>query len=247
MNATALFPLLLVSALAAAALRADQTNHVSFDVEPYLWVADLEVETSLPGLPSSASGANRYDSRITAGAMLAVQARYRSVGVLADFDWLQLTTEKRDPGRAYSAVELKSDFFRTTAALTYRLPLRGRFHADLAGGARIWHVNETLEFQSGALQGFTRSGNKTWTDPVLGMDLRYDLSRRWSLVTQGMVGGFGVASDLAWEVFGGVNYHITDWWSATVGYRYLREDYDRQGFQLHLDAQGFLVGLGFHF
>jgi opacity protein-like surface antigen len=61
------------------------------------------------------------------------------------------------------------------------------------------------------------------------------------------VGGFGVASDIAWEVFSGVGYRFNHWGSVTAGYRYLREEYDRDRFALNLDAHGLLVGVGFHF
>lgn len=111
----------------------------------------------------------------------------------------------------------------------------------------LWWVNEDLEFKSGTLPGFKSSGDKTWVDPVIGAGLSYDLSKRWSLVTKGTVGGFGVSTDLAWEVFGGVSYRFTDWCSATAGYRYLHEDYSRDRFNFNLDAQGFLLGFGFHF
>jgi hypothetical protein len=190
---------------------------------------------------------NRFETRISAGAMLTAQARYRSVGAFVDFAWLRLDTEAIDPGPAFSAVDLKSDFIHTTAALTYRLPLRGKFHADVLAGARVWHVSEDLEFKSGRLPGFESSTDQTWADPVIGADLRYDLSRDWSLVTKGTVGGFGVSSDIAYEVFSGISYRITDWCSATIGYRYLHEEYENGRFKLNLDAHGFLLGVGFHF
>lgn len=228
----------------ATAVVAEETNRWSFDVVPYLWVASAELETSLP---SNSSSVDRFDTSISAGAMLAAQARYRSVGLLVDFAWLQLDTEAIDPGPAFSDVKLQSDLFHMTAALTYRLPLRGKFHAEVLAGARLWSVNEELEFESGALPGFQTSGDQTWVDPVIGAGLSYDLSRRWSLVTKGTVGGFGVSSDLAWEVFSGVSYRFTDWCSATVGYRYLHEDYSRDDFKFNLAAHGFLLGFGFHF
>ncbi len=239
-----LFTLTLVIALLPSALRADDSDKWTFDVVPYLWAASLDVETSLPSTPP---GVDRFDTRISAGAMFAAQARYRSVGLFVDFAWLRLDTEALNPGPAFSAVGLKSDFIHVTAALTYRLPLTGKFHAEVLAGARLWNVNEDLVFQSGVLPGFTSSGDKTWVDPVIGAALSYDLSKRWFVAGKGTVGGFGVSTDLAWEVFGGVGYRFTDWCSATVGYRYLHEDYSRDGFSFNLDAHGFLVGFGFHF
>ena len=231
----------------ATAVLAEGTNDWTFDVAPYLWIANVGVETSLPSLPpTTPAGVDRFDSHLSAGAMLAAQAHYRSVGLLVDFAWLRLDTEALHPGPAFSSVGLKSDFIHTTTAFSYTLPLRGRFHTDILAGARLWHVNEELDFQGGLLPGFKSSGAKTWVDPMIGADMRYDLSPRWSVLAKGLVGGFGAASDIAFEVFGGVSYRITDWCSATAGYRYLHEDYRRDRFAFNLDAHGMLVGFGFH-
>ena len=225
-----------------------ETNDWSFDVAPYLWVASIAVDTRLPDVPPSTPPSDpRFATRISAGAMFAAQARYRSVGLAVDFAWLRLDTEALNPGLAFSGVDLKSDFIHTSALLTYRLPLSGDFHADLLAGGRLWNVNEDLDFKSGLLPGFQVSGDKTWVDPIIGADLRYDLSARWSLVTKGTVGGFGVSADIAWEVFGGVNYRFTDWCSGILGYRYLHEDYNQEGFNFKLDTHGLLLGVGFQF
>lgn len=216
----------------------------SFDVTPYLWVASVKAETSLP---PATPGVQRFDSRISAGAMLAAQARYQSVGVLVDFAWLRLDTASVNPGPAFSAVELGSSFIHSTAALTYQLPLEGKFHVDLLAGARVWHVANDFQATAGLLPGFRASSDRTWIDPMIGLDSSYDLSDRWALDLKGMVGGFGVSADLAAEVFAGVSYRINDWCSATTGYRYLHEDYSHNGFGFNVDAQGFLVALGFHF
>ena len=68
-----------------------------------------------------------------------------------------------------------------------------------------------------------------------------------AVALRGKRGGFGVSADIAGEVFAGVNYRFTDWCSATAGYRYLHEEYNQNHFALDLDAQGFLLGFGFHF
>jgi len=218
----------------------------SFDVTPYLWVAGIQAETSLPDRPSSTPPeAARFDTRISGGAMLAAQARFRSVGLFVDFAWLQLDSKASNPGPAFSGGNLKSDFIHSTAALSYRLPLEGRFHAELLAGARLWYVSADLAYQSGGLPGFNVSGDKTWVDPVMGANLSYDLSQHWSLLTRGTAGGAG--SGLGWEVLGGVGYRFSDWCSAAIGYRYLHEDYAHNRFSINTDIQGFILGVGFHF
>ena len=232
--------------LLAACLPASAGDNWSFDVTPYLWIAGVQAETSLPDAPpSTPPEAARFDTRISGGAMLAVQARYRSVGLFADFAWLQLDSKASNPGPAFSGGNLKSDFIHSTVALNYRLPLEGRFHAELLAGARLWHVSADLKYQGGGLPGFNVSGGQTWVDPVLGADLSYALSRRWSLLTRGTAGGAG--SGLGWEVMGGVSYRFSDWWSTTFGYRFLHEDYAHNRFSINTDIQGFILGVGFHF
>jgi outer membrane receptor protein involved in Fe transport len=108
-------------------------------------------------------------------------------------------------------------------------------------------VEADVDFERGLLPGFSKSADRTWVDPIIGANVSYELTKRWSLDARGMIGGFGVSADLAAEVFAGVTYHATDWFSATAGYRYLYEDYSRNHYSMNLDAQGFLLGFGFRF
>jgi opacity protein-like surface antigen len=245
---------LLAAALVCALLRAttstaaETTTNWSFEVTPYLWAASIDVETSLPATPPSTPPETaRFETRISGGAMVAAQARYKSVGLFVDFAWLRLDSEASDPGPAFTAGDGKSDFIHTTAALTYQLPLQGKFHAEVLAGARFWLVNEEVNYTAGALPGFSAAVDKNWVDPMIGVDMRYDFSRRWFASAKGLVGGFGVEAEMAWEVFAGAGYRFTDWGSVTLGYRYLHEEYDRDRFALEADIHGLLLGFGFRF
>jgi opacity protein-like surface antigen len=236
---------LLVS---AAEVPAAETNNWSFDITPYLWVASVQAETSLPGAPSSMPPeVPRFDTRIAGGAMLSAQARYRSFGLWLDFAWLRLDTKAINPGPAFSEVNLRSDFIHSTAALSYRLPVPGKFQADVLAGARIWYVSDEIKAAGNVLPDFSSSGDHTWVDPIVGGDMSYELSRRWSLLAKGTVGGFDSVSDLGWEAMGGVSYRCSDLCSIAFGYRYLHEDYARNHFTFNTDIQGFILGVGFHF
>lgn len=240
------FLLPLTLALAALSSRA-ATNEWSFNAVPYLWVASVELDSSLPDQPPTGPGVERFDTKITAGAMLSAQARYRSLGLFTDFAWLRLTTDALSPGPAYGDVSLRSDFIHSTAALTYQLPLEGKLHAELLAGARLWHVSEEVNATAGVLPGFSANTDKTWVDPMVGASLSYDMGRRWSADAKGLVGGFGVSADIAGEAFAGVSHRFSDRCSLTFGYRYLHEEYDRGNFSFNLDTHGFLLGFGFRF
>ena len=232
--------------LLTAGLPASAEDNWSFDITPYLWVAGADTETSLaaqpPGTPSSAA---QFDTKISAGFMMAARVHYKSVGLLVDFDWLRLETDASSPGPAFSNGNLESDFIHSTMALTYKLPLEGRFHAELLAGARLWNISEEITFGSGTLPGFKVSGDKTWVDAIAGAALRYDLSERWSLILIGNAGGAGPS--FGYDVVGGVGYQFTHWCSATLGYRYNHEDYSQDGFKLDANFSGFILGVGFHF
>jgi len=224
-----------------------ETNNSSFVVTPYLWVANIGLETSLPSQPSAGPEVDRFDTKISAGAMLSAQARYRSAGFFLDFAWLQLKTDATSPQPAYSTVKLQSDFIHSTAALTYCLPDAGNLHSELLAGARLWHVANDFTAAGGLLPGFNGNTDKTWVNPMIGASLSYDLGNGWSVVAKGLVGGFGVAADIAGEVLAGVNWQFAKHGSVMLGYRYLHEEYDRSSFTFNLDTQGFLVGVRFHF
>jgi len=246
MNAAKLITLALATALLPSALRAEQTNNWSFEVAPYLWVAFADTETSLPQAGAGTPSVQEFDTHISGGFMLAAQARYRSVGLFMDFNWLQLDTESLNPGTLYSGVDLKSDFIYSTAALTYALPLKGRFHVEVLAGARLWYVATDFDVKSGVLPGFESSDSETWVEPLVGANLGYDLTHHWRLVTRGTVGGFTDFS-VQWDLFGGVGYQFNDWCRATVGYRYLHEEFDQDDFTLNADVHGFLLGVVFRF
>ena len=97
---------------------------------------------------------------------------------------------------------------------------------------------------AGVLPGFNASGDKHWVDPIIGANLRYELSPRWTLLTKGIVGG---ASNLGWEVMSGVSYQCNEYCSVAFGYRFLHEEFSEGGFLLDADIQGFILGVGFHF
>jgi hypothetical protein len=44
-----------------------------------------------------------------------------------------------------------------------------------------------------------------------------------------------------------MGFRFTSWLSASLGYRYLHVDYNKDGFLMNANVQGFLLGLGFHF
>jgi opacity protein-like surface antigen len=230
---------------------SSQTVNVwSFDIVPYLWLAGYDGTFGMPELPAEVPTTHSdtsFSTHISATAMLAGQVRYHDFGLFLDGAWLQLETTGQSGSALYSGTEIKSDIAYGTLALTYRLPAMEKLQTDVFAGARTWHISNEIEFLAGQAPGFTADGSVTWSDPILGAKLRYDLTHHWFGSILGDVGGFGVGSDISWNVFGGLGYQFTSWFAATLGYRYMHVDYDKEGFLMNVNIQGFLLGLSLHF
>jgi hypothetical protein len=75
-------------------------------------------------------------------------------------------------------------------------------------------------------------GNETttvdWVDPIVGLRLRADVTRRWSMFVIGDVGGWNIgnASDLTWQAMVGSHFDLSDHWGIGGGFRVLGVDRD---------------------
>jgi opacity protein-like surface antigen len=61
------------------------------------------------------------------------------------------------------------------------------------------------------------------------------------------VGGFGAGSEFTWEIFGGIDYAISDRVSAVAGFRYISIDYEASAADVDLDTYGPVMGLTVRF
>ena len=95
------------------------------------------------------------------------------------------------------------------------------------------------------------SETKQWFDPIIGGRLMTDLTEKLAFSLRADVGGFGISSDLTWNVTGMLGYKFTPLFSLWGGYKALGLDYttgsgsDR--FTYDTVAHGPLIGLGFSF
>jgi hypothetical protein len=134
---------------------------------------------------------------------------------------------------------------------------------DLLGGARYWNqeldlslaVDASVDLDNLGLQrsgslAFARSGTLEWVDPLVGLRVRHKFAPGKELQFLGDIGGFGVGSDLTWQLFAGYGF---DFWQSSlhgvIGYRALAVNYsqDDRGFKNNLDLvlHGPVVGLSF--
>ena len=64
------------------------------------------------------------------------------------------------------------------------------------------------------------------------------LVRIFTFPVGGIIGGFGVSSDLMWDVMGGLGYEVSGSFSVFGGYRAASVDYSNNGFVYDVVQQG---------
>jgi hypothetical protein len=90
----------------------------------------------------------------------------------------------------------------------------------------------------------------SWTDPLIGLRGRLNLSKAFYLTAETDVGGFGIGSDIAVQAYAALGCQITRSIFSEVGYRYLYDDFRDENandflYQLSLHGAQITVGLKF--
>jgi len=214
-----------------------------------------------------------------AALMGYVEARKGPWGIYGDviwgkFDFSGNAVTQRNPianlklsARANAGLDY--EITMAESGLTYEVARWARTRSstalDLLGGARYWSQELALSLavdgsvdlgklgleKSGSL-AVARSGTLEWVDPFVGLRVRHQLAPGKELQFLGDIGGFGVGSDLTWQLFGGYSFDFSVWQAAlhgVVGYRALAVDYSQNDAgnknSLDLILHGPVVGLSF--
>ena len=185
----------------------------TFAVAPYFWMAGMEGTIGQFGLPPVEVDASFTDiiENFDIGAMVVGEARYDRFGVAFDFQYIRLSASAATPrGLLAASVEVTSETLTTLAAAEYRVVETDTASVDLMAGGRLWSVDTDIDPQGGPAGPLFFSDGDTWVDPILGAKGRVDLSESIYLTGWAMIGGFGAASDLTWDVMGGAGYEVSD-------------------------------------
>jgi hypothetical protein len=98
--------------------------------------------------------------------------------------------------------------------------------------------------------GFLESG-ATWVDPFVGAQFRVPDLDRWRVGARVDVGGFGLGSSFAWQVYPTAGYDFVHWFTLGGGYRVLSMNYkDGEGdeqFAYDMTIHGPFLGAVFRF
>ena len=241
MKRPALLPLCTVALLTPLHMGAADMNQWTFDVSLYGLAVGMSGDLGV-GPVTVPVDVTFQDvvNNLEFGFMGAARVGYGPWALTTEGLYMGLEGTK-------NGVTAELDQWMMEETLSYRVskyiePLVGVRYNHLAGQLRGPGILPTPVMPT---------GTQTWWDPILGANLCLPLAKKFSLELRGDVGGFGVGSDLTWQVFPYLDWRFATWGSLQAGYRWLSMDYETGSgadrFKYDIVNQGPQLGFTFLF
>jgi len=239
--------------------QSEKPGDFSFRVNLYLWALSIDGSTALPmnnpSLPPQTpvadvklkfSDAIKY---VKMAAMLAGRFEYKNFGFLYDIYYVKLGYNASVPVQSgYIDADLTAKQFTGDLEISYKFPIKNKNIYSLGyAGARISSLDNTLDLFQANQPVLNVNFSKTWVDPIIGADATFLFSKHWFSYFKGDVGGFGISSKFTGMILGVAGYRFTDNWNATLGFKYLYMDYDKDNFLWKVNQYGLLLSFGYIF
>lgn len=236
----------------AMAEEAKSADAWQYELTPYLWASRMDGNVKAGPLPKTSVDMKFSDilDSLDAGFMTAFEARKGRWGLLFDGIYMKVSDSARvsQAGQTVDGeLELKQTML--AGAVAYRA-MQGAVPLDLIGGLRYNKIDADAKIDAslfGQVGTVKRTGDRNWTDPYIGLRTMYPVGEKWKAVGYVDVGGFGVGSDFTWQGSVGLDYAYSKSVKAKFGYRYLKVDYDKDGFRYDMANDGLYLGAGFVF
>lgn len=215
-----------------------------FTFVPYLWASHLDGTIGIGSLPEADVDASFSDlfENLDFSASAYFTARKGDWLWLSEVYYTALDVKETV---AASEVSIGSDLYWVMLAGGYRLDQGPRRCTDVFAGARYVRVNQDASSTGGVVG--SASKDEAWIDPVLGFHVQTGLDQALQCGLLADIGGFGVGSDLTWELLPSLSYRFDDTWALEFGYRWLDTDFEDSDFRYDMVQAGWILGLSIAF
>jgi len=226
----------------------------NFRLSPYIWFAGLKGDVgTIPPLPSAPVDISASDALndTEASFMILLDGKKGRHGFFTDLLYSDVQSDE-ELAPPPIGLNMKSTSKTTifTLAYQYEIYKQEQTVVDFLAGARYWAIDSELRFRDGlgVLAGRKISNDESWIDPILGFKARTPLGNSQFYVAGGAgLGGFGVGSDLFYEISANVGYQWNKAIGTTLGYRMFDVDYEDDGYVYDVKQQGWQIGLTWSF
>lgn len=223
-----------VLALASAAAVASEWQH---EFTPYLWGSGMDGAVTIGPVRADVDvGFSDILDNLEMGFMGSYRASRDRWSIMVDAMYMGLgATGTTDRGLASADVDV--DQTSLEADLGYAVTE----HLTVVGGLRYVDLSADIAFDL-LRRGTTVEESRSWVDPVIGLVATVPAGERWSFSARTDVGGFGIGSELAWQVLVAARYRLTDRVTLVAALRRVDTRYEARDFVYDVAASG--PGLG---
>lgn len=227
--------LCVLLSLACGLLYAADANNPNwqFGIAPYAWLLNMNGRVGAGPVTTHISESfSTILKQLDIGGMVYAQAYKGPVGVYGNAVFAVLSDHGQ---RGRFDAHLKTRFGLYGAGISYILFQRNyssitpnesaRLQLEPYLGFRYTRNNAHL-----TVNQFTLQNNHSWTDPLLGLRVNYNINTHWLARLAADVGGINTDSQYSYDLNGFIGYEPTSCALRAVsfylGYRYLYQVYD---------------------
>jgi len=224
----------------------------NFLTDVYLMFPYMDGETGIGEsliLPVEANPGDIF-SKLKMGAMLYLEAKTDKWAITSDLVYMKLNQEVT-PGTIVISGDVTAKQLIWEAAGLYRITS----FLEAGVGGRLNYLEMGIDVRRNGIdlgtEEVTGEKSKTWYDPVVIARLTTDINDKWLFQFRGDIGGFGIGSDLTWQLHATAGYRFTKLFQISLGYRILSTDYrsgeEPKEFLFNVNEFGPEIRFGFNF
>jgi hypothetical protein len=231
---------------------APQKNKWSFLIEPYMMFPSMKGSVGLADLPDATIDVSSNDifGHLKMGFMLNAEATTGKWTIGSDLLYMNLA-QGVDPRTLINSGEITAKQIGWEVSGLYSVTP----WLELGIGGLLNSINSEVDLNMKAIGGGTTTKSKsmteTWFDPMLIARIKSKSGEKFIYQFRGEVGGFGIGSDLAWQMQVYAGYQFSKLFQITGGYRIISLDYEtgtgQDRFMYNVDTSGPVVRFGFNF
>ncbi|HEX6193499.1 MAG TPA: hypothetical protein VFZ42_14095 [Chitinophagaceae bacterium] len=222
-----------------------------FLLEPYLMFANMKGTIGLGNLPNSEvdKDASEIFENLKFGAMIYFEAYSPKWALSSDMLYMKLGADIA-PNNIINSGKAEAKQLGWEIALLRRiLPF-----LEAGIGLQLNSIKSELRLNINTLSGpqdHSREISETWLDPMIIARVKLPITKKLLLQVRPSIGGFGIGSDLAWQIQANATYRFSQLFQLSLGYRVIDIDYETgdgsDRFLYDMNTYGPVIRFGFNF
>jgi outer membrane receptor protein involved in Fe transport len=245
-----------------------------FTLMPYIWLPSVSGSFKFTVPPPGTAPApiptkvvsgsadlssNDYLSNLTFAGMMSFEVAKGRWSLLSDILYVDFSDSNRDVSvtglgigsgvQVYGDTGLQAMIFDVAGAYSVYQGQHGNF--DFLLGMRYAGIEGKIDIDAIGPAGRAHypriKENLNIYDPIVGFKGRLLFTKNWFMPYYFDIGGFSVDSDLTVQAYAAIGYRFTDWFSMTLGYRYLYYDFGSSKLLEDVTLHGGMLGFVFNF